>query len=75
MNMCHRNNVKKGLVVLSVLLMALFNQPMKAHAFANLHKDKGHDVDKSHDQGDDHGHDGDKQDEHQDEHQDDHHGQ
>lgn len=66
--MCHESIVQKSLLILSVLLMVLFNQPMKAHANADLHREKGHDVKRSHDKRDDHGHDGDKRDEHQDEH-------
>ena len=73
--MCDKNIVNKGLLLLSILLLVLFNQPMKAQAFVNLHKERGHDVDKSRDKGDDHSRDGDKKDEHHDDHQDEHHEQ
>ena len=70
--MC-QNYVKKVLPVFSILLMVLFNQPMKAHAFVDLHSERGHQEEKSREHGDDHRSDGDKRDGHQDGHQDEHH--
>ena len=70
--MGHKNIEKKGLLILSILLTVLFIQPMKVHAYADLHKEKRHDVEKSRDKGDDHGHDSGKRDEHQDQRQDQH---
>jgi len=81
--MCHKDNVRKVLPVFSILLTVLFNQPINAHAFADLHSEKGHHDEKSSDQGDNQRHDGDKRDQHQDQrqdqpqdqHQDEHRGQ
>ena len=39
--MCYKNIVKRGLLILSILLMVLFNQPTQAHASANLNLDGG----------------------------------
>ena len=39
--MYHKNVVKRGLLILSILLMVLFNQPTQAHASGNLILDGG----------------------------------
>ena len=59
--------VKRTLTIFVILFMVLINQPMKAHAYANLHRERGHGVEKSRDKHD-HSRDGDKRDEHHDDH-------
>ena len=59
-------------MILSILLTGVCNQPMKAYAYADLHRERGHHDEKPHYKGDDHRRDGDKQDQHHDEHQDAH---
>ena len=72
--MCHKNIVKKGLLILSILLLSLFNQPTQVRASGHLDLHSRHHVDRSRDRGDAHRRDGDKRDDHRDQHQDEHHG-
>ena len=72
--MCHKDIVKKGQLILSILLMVLFNQPTQAHASGHLDLHSRHHVEGPRDHRDDHRRDGDKRDDHRDQHQDEHHG-
>ena len=66
--MCYKNIVKRRLLILSILLLGLFNQLTQANASGHLILHNGHHMDRSREHGDNHDRGGDKRDDRRDEH-------